>query len=79
MCQMMANESLLKSIYGTDTLSLDLKSAAISKHVERAFGQHFVVPKGLLLATGKFNIDSATKELKKQPIVRKVMQEIIGK
>lgn len=73
-----ATEALLKSIYKTDSLTEEIRKAPISRHIESAFGGHLVVPKALLLATGKFDLQSAAQRLSEQPVVRKVMQEIIG-
>jgi len=72
-----ARECLLKSIYEVDTLTDDINTAVISKHIERAFKKDKVVPCALLLATGKFDVQTATRELAKQPIVRRLIMNII--
>jgi len=36
-----------------------------------------VVPKAMLMATGKFNLEQATIALKKEPVVRNIIKEHI--
>ncbi len=74
----LARECLLKSIYGTDKLTDKILKAPISEHIETGTNQEKIVPRALLLATGKFNIASASKAIKKEPIVRNIIEKIIG-
>jgi N-acetylmuramic acid 6-phosphate (MurNAc-6-P) etherase len=72
-----ATESMLKSIYATDRLTKEQKTLPISAHIVAATGKIKVVPKAMLLATGKFNLSQASAALKKEPIVRNIIKEHI--
>ena len=65
-----ATDALLRSIFETDTLANDHRQAAISACIERAKSVDKVVPKALLLATGRFSLAEATAALQRDPIVR---------
>lgn len=65
-----ARESLIKSVYQTDTLTAEQIGAPISDHIEASKPVPSVVPIALLLATGKFNHAQAVEALKNDPIVR---------
>jgi N-acetylmuramic acid 6-phosphate (MurNAc-6-P) etherase len=73
-----AKECLLKATYGVDHLTTQITDAPISRHIEVAFKNHQVVPKALLLATGHFDIATATSTLSKDPVVRRVVQQHIS-
>jgi N-acetylmuramic acid 6-phosphate (MurNAc-6-P) etherase len=65
-----ATDALLKSIFETDTLTDSHREAAISACIERARSVNKVVPKALLLATGRVTLAEATAALQRDPIVR---------
>ncbi len=69
-----ATESVLRSIYDTDTLSDRIINSPISKHIEIANGKEKVVPVAILLATGKFSIKEAKKALLEEPILRNIIK-----
>jgi len=71
-----ARECLLKSIYETDKLTEKIIKAPISEHINVGSKKEKIVPRALLLATGNFNISSATKAIKKEPIVRNIIEKI---
>ena len=73
-----AAESLLKSIYQTDTLSEKQKKNRISQHIIASTGRDKVVPTAMLLATGKFDYSSTQKALDDEPIVRNIIQDLTG-
>ncbi len=73
-----ARQSVLRSIYQTDSPTEDILNMPVSKHIYNANGQEKVVPKALLIATGKFTYKEAEKELKKDPIVRNIVQDFIN-
>ncbi|MCX7017542.1 MAG: hypothetical protein WCK47_09890 [bacterium] len=68
-----ARDALLKSIYQTTTLTDAQRNASISECIESAKLVEKVVPKALLLATGKFTCADAENDLRKNPIVRSVI------
>jgi hypothetical protein len=69
---------LLRSIYRKDTLDDSILNAPISNHISIGFKVEKVVPVALLLATGKFNIETAIKALEKEPIVRKLITNVLS-
>jgi hypothetical protein len=72
-----ARQSLLRAIYETDALSSAHTRAPISRHVETATGKEKVVPKALLIATGKFTYEGASSALRKDPVVRNVITKTL--
>lgn len=70
-----ARDSMLKSIYETDVLTPEILEAPISDHINKATGKTKVVPKALLLATGNFTYKKASEAIKKEPIVRHIIQK----
>jgi len=74
-----AKESLLRSIFAQDRLSPEQRNAKVSTYVERATGARKIVPRALLLATGKFTIEQATQALNETPIVRVLIEKYIAK
>ena len=72
-----ATDALLRSIYETDTLANDHRDAAISACIERAKSVDKVVPKALLLATGRFTLAEATAALQRDPIVRTAIGQYV--
>jgi hypothetical protein len=73
-----ARIALLRSVYQTDNLTSEQLDAHISKHIEIAKSVEKVVPKALLLATGKFTYDAAAKALAEEPIVRTVIEKYVN-
>jgi len=73
-----ARESVQKALYHTDTLTDEIVNAPISGHVRAATDQEKVVPKALLLATGKFSYHDACAALAQDPIVRNIIQRIVA-
>ena len=71
-----AFKSLMKSIYKTDSPTEEQMKAPISAHVNAATWKKKIAPKALLIATGKFTYEQACAALKKEPIVRVLIQKI---
>lgn len=74
-----AETNLLKAIYNTECLTEVIKTSAISARINQSADVMKIVPKAVLLSTNKFNLESATKALEEQPIVRKVLQSVLEK
>ncbi len=72
-----ARQSLLRAIYETNDISSGLVRAPISRHVETATLKEKVVPKALLIATGKFTYEGASSALRKDPVVRNVIEKTL--
>lgn len=72
-----ARDSLLRAIYETDVIDSGQARASISRHVETATGKEKVVPKALLIATGKFTYEGASNALRKDPVVRNVVTKTL--
>ncbi len=70
-------DALLSSIFETDTLTDEHREAAISACIERAKSVDKVVPKALLLATGRFTLAEATAALQRDPIVRTAIEQYV--
>lgn len=70
---------LLKSIYGTDNLSVAQLDAPISRHIEAGTTAHKIVPTALLLATGQFTVASAHEALAADPVVRNIILKYAAK
>lgn len=70
-----ATDALLRSVYKTDELKDEQRNAPVSEHIEASKKVDKVVPKALLLATGKASVKEATRILKRNPIVRQVIVE----
>lgn len=70
-----AREALLRSIFQTDHLTDQQRETPVSTCIELAKDVEKVVPKALLLATGKFTYREACEALAKNPIVRSVIGE----
>lgn len=73
----LAKHCLLKSIYRTETLSLDVLQANITQHVQQASLVNRVVPLALLMSKDSFTLASALKALEDCPIVRQYIEEHI--
>jgi len=72
-----AHEALLKAVFQTDELTDAEREAPISACIEAARDVEKVVPKALLIATGRFTYQAATEALKRNPIVRSVISEFV--
>lgn len=72
-----AREALLRSIYQTDRLTDSQREATIRDYIEQAKTVDKVVPKALLIATGKFSYGDATQALRKNPVVRSVLEQYV--
>jgi len=74
-----AKSFLLQSIYNMNQQQLEdtnIQKLPISSHIEMAFRREKVVPRALLLASGKFDLQLANEALERQPIVRKLLLEL---
>ncbi len=77
-----ARTALLRSVYSTDgdaqgQLPESVTSQPISAHIEASKSVDKLVPRALLLATGKFTIATATEALKANPIVRSILSDLL--
>jgi hypothetical protein len=69
-----ALECLLKSIYRVNNLNSIPSKDEISEHIKNAYSKSKVIPIALLLATGKFTVETAQNILDKEPIVSYAMK-----
>jgi len=74
-----ARECLLKSVYETDKLTEKIIKAPISEHINAGSKKEKIVPRALLLATENFDISSTTKAIRKEPIVRNIIEKLTVK
>jgi N-acetylmuramic acid 6-phosphate (MurNAc-6-P) etherase len=72
-----ATEALMRSIYQTDYLTDKQREKPISDYIEAARSVDKVVPKALLMATGKFTYGDAAQALRKNPVVRSVIEQFV--
>jgi len=71
-----ARISLIKAIHEKDTLDSSILDSTISHHIEMATPKSFVLPTAMLIASGNFqNISSVHDALKKEPIVRNIINK----
>ena len=68
--------SMMKSIYRTDTPTEEQCKAPVSAHINNATWKKKIVPKALLMSTGKYNYEQACKALEETPIVRAIIEKI---
>ncbi|HPB31691.1 MAG TPA: hypothetical protein PLB62_09565 [Candidatus Sumerlaeota bacterium] len=68
--------STLKSIYKTDTPTEEHFNAPVSAHIMQATWKDKIVPRALLMATGRFNYQQAGEALAREPIVRAIIEKI---
>lgn len=73
-----ARAAMLKAVFQTDRLTASQASVSIAEIIEAAKPVQKIVPKSLLLATGKFNVRDVDAVLRKNPIVRSVIQKYAG-
>jgi N-acetylmuramic acid 6-phosphate (MurNAc-6-P) etherase len=66
---------VLKSIYRTDNPTEKQINAPISEHITAGTWKDKIVPKALLMATGKFNFEESIKALEKESIVRSIIEK----
>ncbi len=71
-----ARLAMHKSVFAKDDLSDEELQAVPSVVIPLATWKDRVVPRAILLATGRFTIETATEELKQEPIVRKVIERL---
>ncbi len=74
-----AKESLVRSIFAEEKPTPEQRSAKVSTYVERATGAKKIVPRALLLATGKFTLEQAARALQETPIVRVLVEKYASK
>jgi hypothetical protein len=73
-----AAEALLRSVFQTDSLTEAQRNAPISECIEKAKAVDKVVPKALLMATGKFTYGEASDALARNPVVRGLLAATLG-
>jgi len=71
-----ARLAMHQSVFGKDALTEEEEKAPPSVCIPLATWKDKIVPRAILLATGRFTVDSATEELKKEPIVRRVIERL---
>ena len=71
-----AKTFLLKSLYRTNKLTDDIHDKEVKVHVVKGSQSDLVVPVALLLATGKFSIETAVQALKNNVQVRKCLLDV---
>jgi len=74
-----ARRSLVCSIFATDEPTREQLEAKISAYVDKATLAKRIVPRALLLATGRFNIEQAGQALHEEPIVRVLVDKYAAK
>ena len=72
-----ATEALLRSVFETDALTDAQRNAPVSECIERAKSVEKVVPKALLIATGRFGVEQAAATLSANPIVRAAIEQFV--
>lgn len=70
-----ATDALLASIYSTDKITSLHRDAPVQHHIERATTVSKVVPRALLIATGKFDWMTSAKVLEEIPVVRTALEK----
>ena len=71
-----ARSAILKAIYETDSLTEAQIKSPISQYVSLATPKTKIVPRAILMATGKFNLSQATERIKQEPIVRNIIEKL---
>lgn len=77
--QKTATQALLKSVYETDNLTAEQENGQIRDHIERGKSGERIVPKALLIATGKFTYEKASAALRENPVVRTAIGTYVSK
>lgn len=65
-----ATEALLRAVFETDCVTEAQREAPISEYVEQSKKVNKVVPKALLMASGRYNYAQASEALATNPVVR---------
>lgn len=76
-----AKNALLRSIYGIDpapdgSLPEEIFQRPVSAYIDASSTVTKVVPRALLLATGRYTVAEATQALERNPIVRSILEEV---
>ena len=74
-----ADKCVRRALFNTDRLTEAQTSAKISALIVRGGGAEKLVPKALLLATGKFSYAQTCEALQREPIVRKILETHLPK
>lgn len=72
-----ARQATIGSIYHVDEPTEEMLNAPISEYVDNANGKDKVVPRAILMATGKFTYAQAVDALSKEPIVRNIIESYV--
>ena len=67
--------SVMKAIYRTDEPTEEQIHAPVSGHIAAAAWKKKIVPRALLIATGRYNYAEAGEALEKEPIVRVLIEK----
>ena len=76
--QATAFTALLKSIYRADSLEPAVIEAPVSSHIVEGTGRDRIIPVALLLATGRFDFQTARERVEKEHIVRNIIKNEPG-
>lgn len=76
--QDVATAALLRSIFGTETLTEAQAATVVSTLIELATPQKFVVPKAILMATGRFGWDDVAAAVDSGSMRRLLLDNITG-
>lgn len=71
-----AREAIIKSLFESDTLSSEMSNLPISQYVKIATPKNKVIPRALLLSTGRFTIKEADNTIAAEPRVRNIIEQI---
>lgn len=71
-----ARLAMHQSIFAKDDLGDDEKNAPPSVCIPIATWKDRIVPRAILLASGRFNVETATDMLRKEPIVRRLVEQL---
>ncbi len=70
-----ARRCVISAIYKTDNPPPAMLRKPISEHVDVATPQEKVVPLALLLCTGKFDVERASRLIQRTPIIRTIVEK----
>jgi hypothetical protein len=75
-----AVHNLLRAIYMEDDHAVlsELASRPLSEHIVRAATRHKVVPLALVLCKASVSVREAGERLAAQPVLRAVVQQLVG-
>ncbi|XP_071119150.1 glucokinase regulatory protein-like [Haliotis cracherodii] len=74
-----AQDYLLRSIYNTDSVAAETRTAPVAEHIRTATPQHRVVPTALMAALFQCSVTQAREKLDAQPIIRTVIMSSLEK